>query len=45
MMIDEQRDQPLAAMLVCLVEPPDKRAVEVEHARDLPGFNQWYDQL
>ena len=38
MVIDEQCYQLFAAMLVCLVETPDKRAVEVKHARDLPGF-------
>jgi hypothetical protein len=45
MVFDEPCDQLFAAMLVCLVKAPDKRAVEVEHARDLPGFDQWYDKL
>ena len=37
MVIDEQCDQLFAAGLVGLVKASDKWAVEVEHARDLPG--------
>ena len=45
MVINEQCYQLFAAILVCLVKAPDKRAVEVKHARDLPGVDQWYNQL
>src|SRR4029077_11543268 len=43
--IDKECHQLLAAGLVDLVKAGDQRAVEVEHARHLPGFDQGHDQL
>ena len=45
MVIDKQCHQLLAAGLVDLVKALDQRAVEVEHTRHLPAFNQWHNEL
>ena len=43
--VDEQHSQPLAALPIRLVEAPEERAVEVEHANDFAAFDQWHDEF
>ena len=46
MVFDEMRHQLLAALSVDLIKAGEQRAVEVEHAQDLPeGGKQRHDQL
>jgi hypothetical protein len=37
---EKQSDQRLATFAIVLVEPPDQRAVEHEHAKAFTGFDQ-----
>jgi len=45
LVIDEERDQPLAALSIHLVETCEGRAVEVEHAPQMTAVDQWHDAL
>ena len=45
MVIDEQRDQPLATDPVVLVEARWERTVEVEHARNRAGLDERNDEF
>ncbi len=45
MMLDEQRDQRLAALPVRRVETGGARAVEIEHPNDFTILDQRHDQL
>ncbi len=45
MVVDKQRDQLFAALPIRLVEAPEERAVEIEHANDFTGLDQRHDEF
>ena len=45
MVVDKQPGQPFAALPIRLVEAPEERAIEIEHANDFTGLDQRRDEF